>query len=237
MVGFVESVSRLLARRHTVIKGYEHPWLVEVIYQKTLRLRDDLVSGATALTRAEVPVLAAIALVHAQQLRVVEFGGGCGGQYFRLRAALDGRFRSWLVVETPALVARAGGLEDGILSFGTELPGEADLIYSSGALQYAPDPEVALSALITIRAEVICLTRLHFGSGTSELQLSRLRDNGPGPLPPHTPDAWVAYTRTSIPRPVFEGRISPTYRTIADFDDGLIGIDRTLDRKRSGDTS
>lgn len=211
-------------RRETA--GYEDNRLVQVIHLKTLRLRDAINSGTQGLTEAETPLLDAVSLSSISRLQVVDLGGACGAQYLRVRKALGDRISSWIVVETSAVVSAARDLEDDVLTFATEMPSSADLVYSSGALQYLRDPMAGLHSLLTIGAQVVCLTRLHFGRGEREVQRSRLADNGPGPLPPGMDDAWVAYPRTSVVRDQVEAAIAMRYRIVTTRDDGFTGVAR-----------
>jgi putative methyltransferase (TIGR04325 family) len=215
-----------LARRVRRSTGYEDGRLVEVVHEKTLRLREAITVGAQGITEAETPLLEAIALSSVSRLRIVDFGGACGAQYLRVRHAAGDRIHSWTVVETPAIVLASRDLEDDVLTFATELPGSADLVNSSGALQYLPDPIAGLYSLLDLGASVVCLTRLHFGQGGRELQRSRLADNGPGPLPAGMADGWVAYPRTSLVRDQVEAALVTRYRIVTVREDGFTAVEQ-----------
>jgi len=145
------------------ITGYEHPELVEVIFQKTKAYRPAARWNETART-------------------VLDFGGGCGLHY--KEAGLNAK---WAVVETPAMVARAKELETNQLRFFTSIDdaanwlGSIDMVYSNGALQYTPNPEAILRTLIDLRASMLLWRRTVLATEReTELQASRLADNGPG---------------------------------------------------------
>jgi putative methyltransferase (TIGR04325 family) len=145
------------------IQGYEHPELVEVIFQKTKAYRPKSRWNETART-------------------VLDFGGGCGLHY--KESGLDAK---WAVVETPAMVARARELETDKLRFFTSIKaaadwlGDIDMVYSNGALQYTPNPEAVLRELIDLRASMLLWRRTVLSpERKTELQSSRLADNGPG---------------------------------------------------------
>jgi putative methyltransferase (TIGR04325 family) len=139
---------------------------------------------------------------------VLDFGGACGAHY-ALAARVSPGIR-WAVVETPAMVARASELATGTLQFfnsislANEWLGGAELVHSSGALQYTPDPESTLKQLCDLRAAKMLWARMLLSTNAleHEIQTSRLSDNGPGQLPGLKEKA-VKYGRTKIPERVF----------------------------------
>jgi hypothetical protein len=79
--------------------------------------------------------------------------------------------------------------------------GGVDLVWSSGALQYADDPDATLAALVGIDAQLMVWTRMvAMTTGPAEVQpqTSRLADNGPGPLPAQFTDCQVVYSHRTI---------------------------------------
>jgi putative methyltransferase (TIGR04325 family) len=161
------------------IHGYEQPELIEVIFQKTKAYRPNSAWNESAKT-------------------VLDFGGGCGLHY--KEAALDAK---WAIVETPAMVQRAQELATERLQFFTNIKtaqdwlGQVDLMHSNGALQYTQEPEATLAELVSLRAKVMLWKRV--GLSTSEersLQISNLRDNGPGKI--SIRDKLVTYPVTRI---------------------------------------
>lgn len=179
--------SRLMPPSET-LEGYEHPELIEVIFQKTARYNPSEpwpeIAGATS---------------------VLDFGGGCGIHY--KQAALPNC--RWAVVETPAMVQRARELETANLRFFSDIDdaaawlGPIDVMHSNGALQYAPDPEQKLKKLCGLRATTMLWYRVIFSAGGSEreTQSSLLGDNGPGLL--EVRRKRVLYDRTRIPEDGF----------------------------------
>jgi putative methyltransferase (TIGR04325 family) len=166
------------------IHGYEQPELVEVIFQKTKAYRPNSKWNESATT-------------------VLDFGGGCGLHY--KEAALDAK---WAVVETPTMVHRARELATERLKFFTSIKaardwlGHVDLMHSNGALQYTHEPEATLAELVSLRAKVMLWKRVGLSNAEEKsLQISNLKDNGPGSI--SIKDKLVTYPITRIPERVF----------------------------------
>jgi putative methyltransferase (TIGR04325 family) len=167
------------------LRGYEHPELVETIFRKTM-----VYSPTKPWPEMK------------DANTVLDFGGGCGIHYKQA----DHQTVRWAVVETPAMVRRAKTLETYHLKFFTEINeaaawlGPIDVMHSNGAVQYAPDPLSVVRRLCGLKARRMFWSRLFLGDGT-EVQLSRLQDNGPGKL--SLPRKKVAYSFTRIPKSDF----------------------------------
>jgi putative methyltransferase (TIGR04325 family) len=141
--------------------GYSDADIAKVIayrtgkWKNTLREEEGLWSDYAAN-----PVLAvgiAGADLTARPLRVLDFGGGCGIHYFFARFAFTLPLK-WAIVETPIMAEHAGQVSEGefeahvkIATAVTSL-GSVDLVLTSGAVQYTPDPMATLDALIAIGA-------------------------------------------------------------------------------------
>jgi putative methyltransferase (TIGR04325 family) len=176
------------------LQGYEHPQLVDLIFQKTKAYSPE----------GSWPEMKGISTV-------LDFGGGAGLHY-KLAAHESPGIR-WAVVETPAMVARASELATDRLRFFTDI-GEAanwlgpiDVMHSNGALQYVPNPAETLSKLCDLRATMMLWHRMFLSDSDvrTETQTSRLIENGPGRAPLGTPNMVVQYERTAIPESVFIG--------------------------------
>jgi hypothetical protein len=184
-----ELVSRLIRRIRRpkeTLHGYEHPEVVQVIFQKTLAYKPegkplDIAGAAT----------------------VLDFGGGCGLHYKQARSPSV----RWAVVESSAMVARAKELSTDRLQFFTDITdatawlGDVDLMHSNGALQYAPEPIQKLRELCGLRAKKMHWYRALLGEPGREVQTSLLGDNGPGRLA--VKEKTVRYERTKIPEKTF----------------------------------
>jgi putative methyltransferase (TIGR04325 family) len=208
--------------------GYGEDELVRVVVDKTECYRDSLKAGRPALSSLrEASVATAVGLsAEGGRLNCIDFGGAAGAHFF-LAQSLFGRSieLNWSVVETRQMAAAAGRLKADGLRFFSDIAAAAsalrskektvDLIFTSCALPYLPDPEGTLRQLTEVGARRIFVTRNPLAD--SELnrrvavQTSRLSSNGPGPLPAGYKDRAVAYPVTFCDRTTFEGILSERY--------------------------
>jgi putative methyltransferase (TIGR04325 family) len=202
-------------------RGYQGDEITRVIFEKTVRFRDGL-RKPLVLDSSALRVIMGLALaVRDNELNVIDFGGACGTHYFLARMAFEDRVRlRWHVVETPEMVRRARNLEDGNLRFFDNLPeakadiGKADLVLSSYALEYVPQPYDTLESLIECGATNVLLTRIGLTTESSPIifvQKSRLSSNGPGPMPLGIRDEVVHYPGTISQKDRFEAILSRDY--------------------------
>lgn len=202
--------------------GYEEDSLVAVVYEKTKRYRDllsqrPLVPDISAL-RAFVGLSLAISK---KELNVIDFGGACGAHYFLAKALIGNRINlRWHVVETPIMANTARGLEDSQLKFYDDLTAaksdleHIDLVFSSSALQYVPQPYEFLTQLTECGALNIFITRGGLSTFHKELfiiQVSKLSNSGPGPMPQGMRDSLVKFPVTFAQKSKFEEIISKNY--------------------------
>jgi len=165
------------------LQGYEHPELVETVFQKTLAYEPTQPWPEMDGIRS-----------------VLDFGGACGRHY--MEARLHSPAIRWAIVETPAMVARARELETDHLRFFTTIDaaadwlGEIDIIHSNGAIQYTPNPIEVVRNLCKLHASQMLWFRILFGNGARETQISRLSDNGPGKI--KTALKKVSYEQTAL---------------------------------------
>lgn len=94
--------------------------------------------------------------------------------------------------------------------------GGVDLLYSSSAVQYFPDPVGLLRDAVALRAPVQLWQRFPIAKQTNAIvvQVSRLADNGIGPLPPGFADREIRYPCTYLTESNFLREFSPNYRTV-----------------------
>jgi hypothetical protein len=186
MRDLVSRIIRRLRPPSEVIEGYEQPELIDVILRKTRAYNPTPgeefdVGGAST---------------------VLDFGGGAGIHYKQARSQTV----RWAVVESPAMVERAGELETERLRFFTAISeaaewlGQVDLMYSNGALQYVPEPLQMLDQLCALKAKRMIWKRMLLSSSSleREVQSSLLGDNGPGSSSV-AKEKVVKYIRTRIP--------------------------------------
>jgi putative methyltransferase (TIGR04325 family) len=196
-------INRRLLPPSAKLEGYENEELVDVVFRKTLSYRPEKnvwpdLAGASA---------------------VLDFGGACGAHY--KEAILHVPDVRWAVVETPAMARRASELATDRLRFFSSIAdaaawlGNVDLMHSSGALQFAPDPAKTLADLVGLGAKRMQWWRLVLSGGelVSEIQTSFLTDNGPGPGGA-AQEKRVEYPRTRFPEKAFLAAHQSRYRLV-----------------------
>ena len=207
--------------------GYEQNDLVSVVYEKTRLYRDlilsqhPFVSEISSLRTLVGLSLSSRCALRGNKLNVIDFGGACGAHYFIAKRVFgDGIDLRWHVVETPNMVSRAIGLEDGRLKFFDDLEkakagvDHVDLVFSSGALQYVPRPYEFLEGLTECKADNIFITRVGLSTLPKELviiQRSHLRENGIGPMPQGMQDGVAQHPVTFARKDKFEEILSRRY--------------------------
>lgn len=198
-------------RQRGVSHGYDDALLIDVIIRKTAALRDghridDILAGETLL-----PTVAGIGAAGSDQpLCVLDFGGAAGLHYLVAKQAFPQREFRWAIIETPAMTAAAARIADEQLRFFTSIDeathwlGKVTLVHCVSALQYVPKPEAMLTALLAMGAPTVLWAKLMLGEQREAFtQISRLRDNGPGPLPPDIADREISYTGIRVARRTF----------------------------------
>jgi len=165
-----------------------------VVIEKNAIFRDQL-SPAIALGLDSLRTMIGIgAMPGLSTLRVLDFGGG-GGYHHSIARMVLGAERAvrWNVVETSAL-AKAGGEKlsgnglkffDNVQDAAADL-GHVDLVFTSSALQYTPDPMSFLQKLLAVNADHLFITRTPLNDEADQVvsvQTSWLASNGPGPMP------------------------------------------------------
>jgi putative methyltransferase (TIGR04325 family) len=196
------------------------------------RKTDALRRSGPSPSEADLPLLLALSLGWREReppLRVLDFGGGCGAHHMSAAAFTSAPLR-WAVVETPAMAQRGRErFASDTLSFHETVEsalgglGAVDLVFSSGGLQYAPDPAASLRELLDCGAPWLLLTRLALRDGASplvSLQRSRLHDNGPGPAPSDLADRELAVPVTFRPRTEVEAAIGVDFTVRLHYSDG-----------------
>ncbi len=213
---------------------YEFDQIVQTVHQKTITLREKLSHSPTlSINSQDTQLLMGLEL--AKQLRpgdaihVLDHGGACGAHYFTAKAFLGNTCSlRWHVVETPAMAAKAKVLENDELKFHPTLMSAKnacpapDLVFSSGTLQCVPEPHATLQELLSFHSPYILLNRLGLNSGANDVitvHTSRLRDNGPGPLPEGIQDCEVRYPFQFISKQAIDQAILRDYDLRLQFDD------------------
>lgn len=199
-------------------RGYSEAELVNTIIIKTINFKNTIRSDITWDLRYLRAIFAVMFALQEKSLSVIDFGGSAGLHYFICRHLLSNDIAlDWNVIETESMCQACLRSE---LSLSTELKffdsvgsfmdatrisrdsRQVDLVFSSSALQYTPDPLACLHDLISVGASSICLTRTpfsHLNRTIFSIQQSNLADNGPGPLPAGCSDQKILYPISYLP--------------------------------------
>lgn len=225
------------ARKECDPQTYQSEDLVDVVVEKTLRFVDLMENGTIDLLtlRTLVPFAS---IGFGASLRVVDFGGGAGYHYFVARKVLPKSVAlSWNIIETKSMSARCQEVfrnrsETQELSFYSSielanlLGKDIDIVFSSGALCFAPDPADSLKDLVGLGAKYIFITRTPFSEGGKlfSVHKSRLRDNGPGHMPEVFNDRPVTYPISFESRTKIEEILNSSYQIRFRIDEGSWGL-------------
>ncbi|WP_064692152.1 methyltransferase, TIGR04325 family [Rhizobium aegyptiacum] len=95
------------------------------------------------------------------RISVLDFGGGSGNYYFRLKDYFPEGCLDWTVVETPNMVQACAPIGSGHVTYLTDIPDgqQYDVAVVSGTLQYLPDAYGWLDRIMSA-AKWVILTRL-----------------------------------------------------------------------------
>lgn len=198
----MDRIQRVLKRNQEYEIGYENDKLIDLIIEKNLNIRS---------TR-EIPqidgnffrTVAAIGLVNNNNsnLRVFDFGGGAGHHLEAARRAFPEKSFTWVVAETPALVAAATQrIHDQSLQFISGIDSlsaleQFDIVHSNSAVQYTQNPIKTIEELFTLNSPIFVLTRVPLSLTESQIeyvQVSNMSQNGPGKTSPNFRDAKIGY--------------------------------------------
>ena len=218
------------ALRATSGNAYEDIDLVRVVIDKNRIFRDDLEKEAS-LNLTSLRTLIPLASIEiTESLNVIDFGGGGGMHYFVARTALAPNIPiRWNIVETKTMVDFGKDYSNSELNFFDDLDSarttlnDINLVFTSSALQYCPDPLEVLEKLVNLDSPFLFITRTPFLDGEGKIitsQASRLSDNGPGPLPDNYMDRLVTYPITYVSKISVEKIIRRKYEIRFRIDEG-----------------
>jgi putative methyltransferase (TIGR04325 family) len=184
--------------------GYADRTLTDVIALKTRHALQRLTDVTTIPEQMGFTIIAvtrALASIPTRPVRVLDFGGACGMHCHYTRRFFNVPVQ-WAIVETPSMVRSAASFAGEGLSFHERTSdalaslGGVDLLYTSGAIQYVPEPMVTLVELRDIGAPYFALMRLSRWDGptTVGVQDSSFSENALGPTP-----ASIAHLRARYP--------------------------------------
>jgi putative methyltransferase (TIGR04325 family) len=183
--------------------GYNDAEIADVVAFKTGLPFDNLQVAPEQAVNSILAVGLAASEFTDRPLTVLDFGGGCGFHYFRVAAAVHAPLR-WAIVETLTMAERAIKLAQGRFDVFVDIAGAAqalgqiDLVHTSGAIHYVPDPLATLSALVALRPRYFVLARFPSWGRASivSVQVAPLAENAIGAMPPSVADRAVHFPVT-----------------------------------------
>lgn len=208
--------------------GYEAGQLVETVFEKTKIFREAVAKQPVVTVQgpASPPLMTALAALRHERdtIKVLDVGGACGAHYFAARPFLPAEAKvRWIVVETPGMVAKGAELQNDELQFSDNLDnarrdlGVPHLVHSSGTLPFVSRPYEMLQSLLALDARAILLTRLFLTAQNQDsftVHHSRLRENGPGPLPAGLPDGECRVPCTYLRHDAVETLVRERYEIL-----------------------
>jgi putative methyltransferase (TIGR04325 family) len=210
--------------------GYRHAELIEVVVEKNLIHREALKIDPTIELETLRTLIPLIITGTMNEINVLDFGGGSGQHYLIAKTVLDPSYSiNWNVVETSEMVNQAKKIAFGSCKFfdninsAREDMNKIDLVFTSSALQYCPDPLLYLQKLVDLDAPFFFLTRTPFLNDLQEIitiQFSKLANQGPGPMPLRFKDKIIAYPITYTSREKVEKIIKEKYDIRFRIDEG-----------------
>ena len=206
--------------------SYEDPLLTELVAAKGKQFAETL-QTTNELDYSHLRILlAVVGSPSSTPLRVLDFGGGSGTHYWVAKKILGNDVElDWRVVETPAMVEAVTRYElaNEELTFYSDLQEAVsdatfDAVYASSSIHYTPDPYATLEILCNIPSKRLVITRTPMADeDLILLQTSRMRDNGPGPVPPDFAAkidfAIVTYPVSILSRPLIQTNLNNLNRT------------------------
>lgn len=142
-----------------------------------------------------------------RDLTILDYGGACGSHYFDIKRFIPKDVSlKWYVVETEQMVKSAhekeiSNTELVFVSSLNDIKANINLIHSSCALHYVPEPYDMIRELIGIKAEWILFNRMMFNENDRDfvtVQKSFLSANGPGRMPVGYTDKLLSYPHTTL---------------------------------------
>lgn len=201
--------------------GYSMHELTEVVVGKNIAMKKSITNDSFLSSDATRTLLSVSFAVNSRSIRVLDFGGGGGYHYTLARHFLGDQCDiKWNVVETESMCEAGAAIADQSLRFFKDIAtaeadlGHVDLILTSSALQYCPNPLNYLRDLLKVSAKYLYITRTPFFSGSRTLvsiQSSMLSHNGPGALPIGYQDREILYPISFVPLVEVEELINEKY--------------------------
>jgi putative methyltransferase (TIGR04325 family) len=183
------------------ISDYQNSELINSIILKHKKFQESF-SKNNELNISDFRTIYGLLLaVNKNKINIVDFGGGPGTHYTIARKILPDVQFEWNIIETPKFVEEARKRNNSEIKFFSELGSITsliDIMFTSSALQYTPDPIKSLSSIVERKARYLIITRTPFTQLAKIIgtQNSLLSENGPGESLKQTIDKVVTYQIT-----------------------------------------
>jgi len=201
--------------------GYDSELLGRVVSKKNLAYKSEMHKPDFTYPQSLVRPLIPLAFIAKPNVKIIDFGGGGGAQYFAASNLLSSiRKFSWRIIETPSVVKHSSSLAGEELGFYKSIAEAVrdgflpDLVIASSSLEYTENPIESLQELINLEAEYFYITRSALTLGSKSIaakQVSRLKHNGPGPLPDEFQDCVMHYRICVLPLKLVQQMLSKKY--------------------------
>lgn len=202
--------------------GYADDDLVRTVLEKTLIARKNMPDFDPSNVGICIGLLYAALQFPHRPLRILDIGGAFGIHGRMCQAKFSQLPQRWALVESPAFAACGAAAEDESLRIFSTINsainwlGGIDILYSSSAVPYFHDPIGLLREAAATGAPIQLWQRFPIAKQTEAIivQVSRLADNGIGPLPPGFADREIHYPCTYLTESSFLHEFSTHYRTV-----------------------
>lgn len=215
--------------------GYASDRIADIVYEKTIFYRDNLNQNQIkTLSAREIFLIASIAKMNIQRIKVLDFGGALGAHYFFAKHFFPDITFEWVIIEMPTMVNKGLSLDEPNLYFKTfeqikeEKQSDFDLVLTSATLQHLPEPIEGLKFLIDIQAPWLLFLRCGFALDSNQfwvIHRARYADNGPGTKVIEYGDEMVDFPFALISKTEFENVISQKYEEIMNINDNTSVLD------------
>jgi putative methyltransferase (TIGR04325 family) len=222
------------ALKNCVSNGYENNVIIDLAKEKTRLYRQNIENGVVphAENLSIFPLLSLINELARQNkpINVIDFGGADGGHYLIIRQLLANTIRlNWQVVETSEMVKGMQAFATNELSFCDNLDkaiqemGAIDILFTSGTLQYTPNPYDFIDKMLNSNADYLIFNRQSLNVGDRDLitiQRSLLSWHGSKEIKNATfVDQEISYPHTNISVQKFEALLNAHYKVVYTYAD------------------
>jgi putative methyltransferase (TIGR04325 family) len=222
------------ALKDCVSNGYENSAIINFAQEKTKLYRQNIANGVIphVINLNIFPLLSLINELAKtkKSINIIDFGGGDGGHYLLIRQLLSSEIRlKWQVVETPEMAKGMKAFETDELSFSDNLDDtlqkteKINILYTSGTLQYTPNPYQFIQKMLDSDADYVVFNRQSMNANDRDLitiQRSLLSWHGSNDIKTvQFVDREIRYPHTNISLVTFEAIALKKHAIVQIFDD------------------